>query len=893
MKLPSLAVLLSTAAATALAGAPVSHASEPAAGVLAQVSIEHDVSATRWFVELAGPPAVQGVSPGAVTREHDEFRRAAGAAGIQFIERYQFQTLWNGFSVETSAAAAATLRSVPGVKAVYPVVEFDMPPAPDTGSIGDVASAIAQTRADIARSKLGLTGEGVRVAIIDTGIDYDHPDLGDCFGPGCKVAYGYDFVGDAYDASNPANNVPVPDDDPDDCNGHGTHVAGIVGASAADDDGVTGVAPNVTLGAYKIFGCGGSSSADVIVAALERAYADGMQVINQSLGAAYQWPSYPTAVAGDRLVELGVVVIASAGNQGATGTFSIGAPGVGKDVIGVASFDNAKVRAPYFEAGGNRVGYQTMTFSAAPPTSGSEGIVFIGRACNVDPLLADPDGKVALAVRGTCSFAEKAVNAVNAGATAVVIYNNVPGIIAGTLGAPPGFPQPVVGISQADGVFLRSLAAPATITWTDGFDRFPNPTGDLISSFSSWGMSPDLEIKPDLGAPGGAIYSTYPLEAGGYATMSGTSMSAPHVAGAVALLLEARPDSRARDVRDLLQNTSEPKPWSGNPGLGFLEPVHRQGAGMIDIVSAIENPLHVSPAKLSPGEGEAGPRAVRLTIRNGGDETVTLTPGFVNALSTSRSIAQTGTANAPGPNPGLGFFLGNASVAFGAPAVTVPAGGVATLDAVITPATGPQNAMFGGYIVMTPVGGGEVVRVPYAGFVGDYQSIQPLDGHIIQTPDGLFLSGFPWLTRLVGTSYQNLPEGGTFSLENGDVPYFLVHFGHHVKRLEFQVVKASNDRPVHPVFSNFVEIDDIGRNATRTQFFALTWDGTRFHSAGNSELFKVVPNGDYKVNIRALKALGDPSNPDHWQVWTSPTVTIARPEEPKKKTINLKGKGSN
>lgn len=891
MKLSSLAVSLSAAVATAMSVAPLSHTDDLAVADVSQVSIEHDVSPTRWFVEFAGPPTVRGVSPGAVQREHDAFRRAAGAAGVELRERFRYQTLWNGVSVETSASGAATLRSIPGVKAVYPVVEFDAPPAPDSGSVGDVASAIAQTRVDIARSELGLTGAGIKVAIVDTGIDYDHPDLGGCFGPGCKVAYGFDFVGDAYNAGDPANNLPIPDDDPDDCNGHGTHVAGIVGASAAAEDGVTGVAPDVTLGAYKVFGCGGSSSADVIVAALERAYADGMQIINQSLGAAFQWPSYPTATVGDRLVEQGVVVIASAGNQGATGTFSIGAPGVGRDVIGVASFDNARVRAPYFEAGGNRIGYQTMTFSSAAPTSGSEEIVYIGQACNTDALLADPTGKAALVVRGVCGFAEKAVNAVNAGATAVVVYNNVAGIVAGTLGAPQGFSQPVVGISLADGLFLRGLAAPATITWTDGIDRFPNPTGDLISAFSSWGMSPDLQIKPDLGAPGGAIYSTYPLEAGGYATLSGTSMSAPHVAGAVALLLQARPGVRAADVRDLLQNTSEPKRWSGNPGLGFLDPVHRQGAGMIDIVSAIQSPLHVSPGKLSLGEGEAGPHAVRLTLRNDGDEDVTLAPSFVNALTSSRSIAQTGTANAPGPNPGLGLFLGNAGVAFGSAAVTVPAGGVATLDAVITPATAPDNAMYGGFIVLTPNGGGETVRIPYGGFVGDYQAIQPLDGHIIQVGADLFLSGFPWLTRLVGTSYQNLPDGGTFTLVDGDVPYFLVHFGHHVERLEFQVVNASNERPVHPVFSNFVEIDDIGRNATRTQFFALTWDGTRFHSAGNPDLYKVVPNGDYKVNIKALKPLGDPSNPDHWQVWTSPTVTIARPEEPKKKTINLKGKG--
>jgi minor extracellular serine protease Vpr len=891
MQLKSLAVLVSAAVATALSTAPLTHASDGNSVSTDAISISSDESATRWFVELAGPPTLYGVTPAAVGRERAAFRGAAKAAGLEFKDRFEYQTLWNGLSVEATASTASKLRAIPGVRAVYPVMNIEAPARPDAGSIGDVASAISQTKVDIARSELGLTGKNVKVAIIDTGIDYDHPDLGGCFGPGCKVAYGYDFVGNAYNAGDPNNDVPVPGDDPDDCNGHGTHVAGITGASAAEAGGVTGVAPEVTLGAYKVFGCAGSSSADVIVAALERAYADGMQVINQSLGAAFQWPQYPSSVVGDRLVEAGVVVIASAGNSGATGTFSGGAPGIGRDVIGVASYDNAGIRAPYLESNGRRIGYLPMTFSPPVPTSGTEEIVYIGRACSADPalglsepdpLLADPAGKVALAIRGTCAFSVKAANAVAAGATAVVIHNNVAGIVAGTLGAPPAYTQPVVGISLADGNFLRGLAAPAEITWTDGVDQFPNPTGNLISAFSSWGLSPDLQLKPDLGAPGGSIYATYPLELGGYATLSGTSMSAPHVAGAVALLLQAKPDTRAADVREILQNSSVPKVWSGSPGLGFLEPAHRQGAGMIDIVAAVTSPLHVSPGKLSIGEGEAGPQAVSLTVHNAGPDEVTLVPSFVNALSTTRSISATGTTNAPGPN-GVGFFLGGASVAFGSAAITVPAGGSAVLDATVTPAAGPANGIYGGYIVMTPQGGGDAVRVPYSGFTGDYQAIQPLDG-----------SGFglPWLTRLEGGTFFNQPDGAAFTLVDGDVPYFLVHFGHHVENLEFEIVNAATGARVHPVFSNFAEFEYVGRNSTKQQFFAFSWDGTRIHSAGNSDLFKVVPNGNYRINVKALKALGDPSNPDHWQVWTSPTVTIARPEEPKKKTINLRGKGN-
>ena len=123
--------------------------------------------------------------------------------------------------------------------------------------------------------------------------------------PNSSLVTGYDFVGDAYNA-DPAspdyNPVPTPDDNPDDCAGHGSHVAGIVGANGT----VRGVAPDVTFGAYRVFGCAGSTEGDIMIAAMERALADGMQVVNQSIGSSFQWPEYPTAKAADRLVKAGV-----------------------------------------------------------------------------------------------------------------------------------------------------------------------------------------------------------------------------------------------------------------------------------------------------------------------------------------------------------------------------------------------------------------------------------------------------------------------------------------------------------------------------------------------------------------------------------------------------------
>jgi subtilisin family serine protease len=525
-----------------------------------------DETSELWFVELYSSPTVEGTSLRTLKKEKDAFRAAAKKAGLKILERYAFDTLWNGLSIRIEPGKLATLASIPGIKTLYPVWTVSLPP--DTSVVGpELYSALAMTGADVAQSELGYTGAGVRVAVMDTGIDYDHPDLGGCFGPGCRVETGYDLVGDDFNAdpTSPSfNPIPNPDNDPDDCHGHGTHVAGIVGANGD----VVGVAPGVTFGAYRVFGCDGSTFSDIMIAAMEMALADDMDVLNMSIGSAFQWPQYPTAQASDRLVNAGMVVVASIGNSGDDGTYAVGAPGVGKKVIGVASFDNTHALQPYFEVAGEKIGYGNMEYAALAPTSGTEEIVYVGRGCNGDAYEADPSGKVALIMRGACTFREKALNAQAAGATAAVIHNSESGNFNGTLVA-PYVDFPVVSISLEDGTFIRSQAAPTMMTWTDQLWSFPSATGGLISSFSSYGLAPDLSLKPDIGAPGGNIYSTIPMEQGGYGVKGGTSMASPHVAGAAALLLEAKPNTPSQAVRGILQNSADPAFWSLAPGYFF------------------------------------------------------------------------------------------------------------------------------------------------------------------------------------------------------------------------------------------------------------------------------------------------------------------------------------
>lgn len=841
--------LIASAAAALMMGVTAGQAAPAASQSVSAQSAQR--APNLWFVEFKSAPTVEGGRSDRIRSEKAAFRQAMAAARIQAKERYSFERLFNGISVRATPAEKARLERLPGVKAVHAV---SIIPAPKTERApGDVSpmmnTALAMTGADYAQNVLGLTGQGIKVGIIDTGVDVDHPALngGTPGFPNPRVVSGYDFVGDDYNAD--LGNEPMPDANPDDCGGHGSHVAGIVGANG---EVLKGVAPNVTFGAYRVFGCNGTTDSDIMAAAMERALADGMQVVNQSIGSSFQWPDYPTAKAADNLVKAGVVMVASIGNSGTSGLYAAGAPGVGKKVIGVASFDNTAMSLSHFTAGAADVGYLAATGAPTPPTSGSFPLARTGTTTTAndacDPLAAGSlSGQVALIRRGTCSFYIKAFNAQSAGAAGVILYNNTTGMINPTVAGSPPITIPVVSITAADGATLdgQIQAGGASMDWQSGVISVPNPTGGLISSFSSWGLAADLSLKPNLGAPGGSIYSTYPLEKGGYTSLSGTSMAAPHTAGAAALMLQADPTLSPAKVKQRLQNTAVPKAFNGAPTSGFIDMVHRQGAGLINIPAAVQAPVVIQTSEIALGETSGAAQTRTVTLKNNSTSAVTYDLSHNAALATGPNTFTVSALDSP------------ATVSFSAPSVTVPAKGTATVDVTVDANAGlSDRSIFGGYIVATPQGGGQTLRVPYAGFKGDYQSIPVL------TSGG---SGFPWLAQLVTGSYQNRnATGATYTMASGDIPYFLLHLDHQSRKILVKATEKATGKP-----AGTISIDQyVGRNSTATGFFAFSWDGTTTKGT--------QPDGEYIVSIELLKALGDPANPAHWETFTTNTVTLAR-----------------
>lgn len=199
----------------------------------------------------------------------------------------------------------------------------------------DTYTPHVMTQVDKLRAE-GYTGRGIRIGIVDSGVDYTHPALGGCFGEGCLVSYGWDLTGDNYFPPN----SPEPDADPyDGCVGHGTHVAGII-AAQANELGFTGAAPDVTMGAYRAWGCNSLTTNDILLDAFNAAFDDGSNIISCSAGQYTGWANDPWGIAASRIAAQGVSVIVTPGNSGRSGMFLSASPATGVNVTAAGSVDN-------------------------------------------------------------------------------------------------------------------------------------------------------------------------------------------------------------------------------------------------------------------------------------------------------------------------------------------------------------------------------------------------------------------------------------------------------------------------------------------------------------------------------------------------------------------------
>jgi minor extracellular serine protease Vpr len=446
----------------------------------------------------------------------------------------------------------------------------------------------------------GFDGSGIVVSIIDTGIDLNHPDLEG------KIIGGYDFVDN--------------DEMPEDTNGHGTQVAGIIAANG----NLKGIAPNSKILMYKVSEDGESVPSHLIIKAIEKSIEDGADIINISLGINQTNTKIDQAV--NKAVKNNIFVVTAAGNFGPE-LNTIGSPGINPNAITVgATFNNVtNSLVSTFEIEGKTFNVFPMvgTQSLAEPITSQ---IIFGKYGRVHDLLENNfEGSILLIERGSdieneiVYFSDKEKNAADVGAKAIVVYNNEPGIFFGELiheyvdeGYNPTIPA--LSLSREDGLVIKEILQSDT---KGVLDVFYHP--DFVAYFSSRGPVSPFYIKPDIVAPGAFINTTDTN--GNYKISSGTSFAAPHVAGTAALILQKNPQLSPQELKSILMTTSE----IVYDQFDDRFPIEVSGNGRIDASKAINAELIIMPPNLIFDLSPANQiQTKNLKIKGIGDESLSI-----------------------------------------------------------------------------------------------------------------------------------------------------------------------------------------------------------------------------------------------------------------------------
>ncbi|MCQ6566840.1 S8 family serine peptidase [Bacillus mycoides] len=532
-----------------------------------------------------------------VFKQHVESLKSKKDAGTYDTKKVEitreYKNAINGVAMTLPGVAVQELIQSGVVKRVFKDYEVKVEPPVETKETINpkMADSIPQIGVDKLHAE-NIMGKGIKVGVLDTGVDYNHPDL--------KGAYkgGYDFVDNDEDPMETTYEDWIKAGKPTApgyvyYTNHGTHVAGTIAAQKKNnaDYAVKGVAPEVDLYAYRVLGPWGGGNSAGILAGIDKAIADGMDVINMSLGAQTNDPLYATSVAVNNAMLSGVVTVVAAGNAGPNEK-TLGSPGTAALGISVGASD-ASMSIPTFSGSAASEKFENMQLLGKDFPDKLEDlqgqsipIVFAGLGKQADFTGKDLNGKIALIQRGEITFDEKIKNAKKAGAKAVIVYNNVDGQISAYLGEGVDF-IPSFRLSKADGERLKALGEVSFKFETLGNTK---TEGDHLADFSSRGpVNGNYDIKPDVVAPGVSVFSTAPeyindpqdgINYGNaYVRLSGTSMASPHVAGTAALILQEHPEYTPFDVKASLMNTSD--------DLNGKYSVYEVGAGRIDAYQAV------------------------------------------------------------------------------------------------------------------------------------------------------------------------------------------------------------------------------------------------------------------------------------------------------------------
>ncbi|KAL7949235.1 subtilisin-like protein [Trichoderma barbatum] len=583
----------------------------------------------------------------------DAFAERASAINYTVRRIFNSPGVFTGISIDVSdggdlEGVKSLLDAIPGVVGVADVVQYEVPPVNSSLIISHEDFSSLTRRGDVSEDlgftlrmggvdkahAAGIKGKGVKIGFVDTGIYYKHPALGGGFGRGKKIAGGYSFIsddGDLIESSDPYSDCSMSD--------HATHVAGILGMDPLHPPKgfpISGVAPEATLYAYRIFSCGDiggvrrGGSSDLVLQAMLKAMEDGVDVISMSLslpeGKVGALPTYdPVANAAQQIKDAGIAIVVAMGNDASRSLYADNLyhetlPSELSSVISVGAVANSNY--PLIYTATDRFGAK-IHYSSVYPISAPDGLdVYLleGDSCggfDWDQIIDDIQAKgdlsttiIALSVSGNCALGGITCCGNIAPPYLLGFYNSTtdPFLRDYESILPYRFNNGTtkaytVIAPDSDAFYKNYVAAGGYKKYKLFFKKStyinpPQSMGGMVDGYSNWGpLRRTFELKPQIVAPGGHILSTFPESIGSYGVISGTSMATPYIAGCYALVKSKFPHLSVDEILISLQVTAKPTPWAWNSSM--LATTAQQGAGLVNVYDAIKSKTHVSLGQLA------------------------------------------------------------------------------------------------------------------------------------------------------------------------------------------------------------------------------------------------------------------------------------------------------
>ncbi|UNI22558.1 hypothetical protein JDV02_008437 [Purpureocillium takamizusanense] len=686
----------------------------------------------------------------------------------------------------------------------------------------------------------GINGTGIKVAILDSGIDYNHSDLGGCFGPGCLVSFGADLSGDPHSDSD-APEIPM------DCmvpNGHGTGVAGVL-AGRTNAFGFGGVAPGVSVGSYKVIDCHGKVRTDRVIEAINKAFDDGADIISITFELPIAWRYSPVAVAISRVVHSGTMCIVTAGNSGELGPFHSRALASANGAISAASVNNVVTPAfvPRYTFSTDNGPSSVFEFQSGPygewtahPSYQlwSPSLEKGHDACSGLPEGSDfkfNNNTVFLITdSGKCSIADQAAQIKKAKGRYVLAYSE--GSILEEMESLAFGTVPIsVGKSWMKAL-LQGKSLTVTLDPTHALRVVPNEaTGGAIDSKSSWGPDWELNIKPQVAAPGKDL----PLARG------------------------------TRDhalIESLLSCTARPLKYNdASQFFDQLAPPAQQGAGLLQAHAAVHTRARVMPPSISFKDLDTNRPAlpVEITIISDAEGEVEYTLGYTPAI-TVYTMEKESLQPAQSPTPlevVEGSHMQNTGrLVFSEDTVEIPPGQSATIKVW---ASHPEDLdaerlpLWSGYITVSGSDGSRM-SIPYQGLAGSLRKHRVLQDEDVLVGTEVNYTSPISIRQATPEHVFRLPLGRPGRGE-GPLIYFSPKMA--LRRVTIDIATRDGKDGVLTVFG-------------RPRDFQLNWLGPGadyvWRWNGRLEDGRRAPTGTYYIVVRALRIFVDANDDDDYDV---------------------------